>query len=171
MRNIAITTAAEQLVSAMTLSSTPKSATGTIRLLIADDQPIILRGLSLMLGSEADIDVVGLARDGVEVVEMANDLSPDVIIMDLQMPRQTGVEASREIMRDNTDIKIVVLTTFDTDDMVLDAIQAGAHAYLLKDSTEQDVLSTVRAVNRGEPSISPEIASRMMDRVESDQTG
>ena len=87
------------------------------------------------------------------------------------MPRQTGVEASREIMRDNTDIKIVVLTTFDTDDMVLDAIQAGAHAYLLKDSTEQDVLSTVRAVNRGEPSISPEIASRMMDRVESDQTG
>ena len=80
MRNIAITTAAEQPVSAMTLSSTPKSVTGTIRLLIADDQPIILRGLSLMLGSEADIDVVGLARDGVEVVEMANDLSPDVII-------------------------------------------------------------------------------------------
>ena len=111
-----------------------------------------------MLGSEADIDVVGLARDGVEVVEMANDLNPDVIIMDLQMPRQTGVEASSEIMRDNADIKIVVLTTFDTDEMVLDAIQAGAHAYLLKDSTEQDVLSTVRAVNRGEP-------------VESDQTG
>ena len=154
------------------MTATPASTAGPIRLLIADDQPIILRGLSLMLGSEEDIEVVGLAKDGVEVVEMASELRPDVIIMDLQMPRRTGVEASREIIRaEDSDIKIVVLTTFDTDDMVLDAIQAGAHAYLLKDSTEQDVLSTVRAVNRGEPSISPEIASRMMDRVESDQTG
>lgn len=118
-----------------------------------------------MLGSEEDIEVVGLAKDGVEVVEMASELRPDVIIMDLQMPRQTGVEASREIIRaEDSDIKIVVLTTFDTDDMVLDAIHAGAHAYLLKDSTEKDVLSTVRAVNRGEKAISPEITSRVMDR-------
>jgi len=158
-----ITTAVEQYPSRMT--STPASTAGPIRLLIADDQPIILRGLSLMLGSEEDIEVVGLAKDGVEVVEMASELRPDVIIMDLQMPRQTGVEASREIIRaEDSDIKIVVLTTFDTDDMVLDAIHAGAHAYLLKDSTEKDVLSTVRAVNRGEKAISPEITSRVMDR-------
>jgi len=123
---------------------------GTIRLLIADDQPTILRGLSLMLGSEDDVDVVGLASDGVEAVEMARDLRPDVIIMDLQMPRLTGVEATRAIMLDDTEARIVVLTTFATDSLVTDAIHAGAMAYLLKDSAEEDVLEIVRAVYRGE---------------------
>jgi len=122
-----------------------------------------------MLGSEDDIEIVGLARDGVEAVEMATELRPDVIIMDLQMPRKTGVEASREIIRDNADVRIVVLTTFDTDDMVLDAIQAGAHAYLLKDSTEKDVLSTVRTVKRGQSALSADVTSRVMDRLENDQ--
>ena len=126
----------------------------TIRLLIADDQPIILRGLSLMLGSEEDIEVVGLARDGIEAVEMASELSPDVIIMDLQMPRRSGVEASGDILLANSDIKIVVLTTFDTDNMVYDAMQAGAKAYLLKDSTEKDVLTTVRSVYHGQANMS-----------------
>ena len=118
-----------------------------------------------MLGSEDDIEVVGLAKDGVEVVEMAGELDPDVIIMDLQMPRQTGVEASREIIRNNADVRIVVLTTFDTDNMVLDAMHAGAHAYLLKDSTEKDVLTTVRAVNNGETSLSLEIAGKLNGRL------
>ena len=136
------------------------STSRKIRLLIADDQPIILRGLSLMLGSEEDIEVVGLAKDGIEAVEMASELKPDVIIMDLQMPRCTGVEASREILVANADTRIVVLTTFDTDNMVLDAIHAGASAYLLKDSTEKDVLSTVRAVYEGKASLTPDVISQ-----------
>ncbi len=136
------------------------STSRKIRLLIADDQPIILRGLSLMLGSEEDIEVVGLAKDGIEAVEMASELKPDVIIMDLQMPRCTGVEASREILVANADTRIVVLTTFDTDNMVLDAIHAGASAYLLKDSTEKDVLSTVRAVYEGKANLTPDVISQ-----------
>ena len=136
------------------------STSRKIRLLIADDQPIILRGLSLMLGSEEDIEVVGLAKDGIEAVEMASELKPDVIIMDLQMPRCTGVEASREILVANADTRIVVLTTFDTDNMVLDAIHAGASAYLLKDSTEKDVLSTVRSVYEGKASLTPDVISQ-----------
>ena len=136
------------------------STSRKIRLLIADDQPIILRGLSLMLGSEEDIEVVGLAKDGIEAVEMASELKPDVIIMDLQMPRCTGVEASREILVANADTRIVVLTTFDTDNMVLDAIHAGASAYLLKDSTEKDVLSTVRSVYEGKASMTPDAISQ-----------
>jgi len=136
------------------------STSRKIRLLIADDQPIILRGLSLMLGSEEDIEVVGLAKDGIEAVEMASELKPDVIIMDLQMPRCTGVEASREILVANADTRIVVLTTFDTDNMVLDAIHAGASAYLLKDSTEKDVLSTVRSVYEGKASLTPDAISQ-----------
>ncbi len=102
-----------------------------------------------MLGSEEDIEVVGLASDGIEAVEKASELCPDVIIMDLQMPRRSGVEACRDILFANPDIRIVVLTTFDTDNMVFDAMQAGAEAYLLKDSTEKDVLATVRSVYNG----------------------
>ena len=135
----------------MYLNYTPMShPPKTIRLLIADDQPVILRGLSLMLGSEDDIEVVGLANDGVEAVAMARELRPDVIIMDLQMPRLTGVEATRAIMLDSTDVKVVVLTTFATDTLVTDAIHAGALAYLLKDTAEADVLATVRAAYNGE---------------------
>lgn len=139
-------------------------APNTIRLLIADDQPVILRGLSMMLGSEDDIEIIGEANDGVEVATLATQLDPDVIIMDLQMPRKSGVEATREITQNKPNIKVVVLTTFDTDNMVFDAIRAGAQAYLLKDAEEQDVLKTVRAVHRGESTLSPQIARRVMEQ-------
>ena len=103
-----------------------------------------------MLGTEADVEVVGLANDGVEAVDMAKELRPDVIIMDLKMPRLTGVEATRAITLADADIKIVVLTTFVSDEMVFDAMRAGAQAYLLKDTDEQKVLKTVRAVHSGD---------------------
>jgi len=122
--------------------TTPKS----IRLLIADDQPTILRGLALMLGSEEDVEIVGLAKDGVEAVDMANKLVPDVVLMDLKMPRMTGLEATRAILRTNSAVKIVVLTTFDSDELKNEAISAGAHTFLLKDDDEQNVLATIRAV-------------------------
>ena len=136
------------------------ASTAPIRLLIVDDQPVILRGLSLMLGIEASVEVVGLANDGVEAVAMAKELRPDVIIMDLQMPRMNGVEATREITREVIGTRIVVLTTFDTDNLVNDAFSAGAVAYLLKDTAEEEVLSTVQAVHRGESYVSPEIARK-----------
>jgi len=122
--------------------------TNIIRLLIADDQPTILRGLALMLGSEEDVEVIGLAKDGVEAVEMATEHRPDVIIMDLQMPRMTGIEATKAIMHEDKDVKIVVLTTFDSDNLIQDALSAGAHKYLLKDDDEKKILATIRSVRQ-----------------------
>lgn len=131
------------------------SAPDKIRLLIADDQPVILRGLSLMLGAEKDVEVVGQAKDGVEAVEMAKELHPDVVIMDLQMPNLSGIDATRAITKMDADIKIVVLTTFASDNLVFDAMRVGARAYLLKDTDEQKVLTTVRAVHRGDAVLTP----------------
>jgi len=124
-------------------------STDKIRLLIADDQPTILRGLALLLGSEDDVEVVGQAKDGVEAVELANELQPDVILMDLRMPRMTGIEATRAITRENSGVKVVVLTTFDSDGLKNEALEAGAHTYLLKDDDEKNVLSTIRSIHQG----------------------
>ena len=125
------------------------STLANTRVLIADDQPVILRGLSMMLDNEDDIDVVGLANDGVEAVEMATELRPDVIIMDLQMPRLSGVEATKNIILKHPDMKIIALTTFDTDNQLSDAIRSGAYSYLLKDAGEKELLATVRDAHRG----------------------
>lgn len=133
-----------------------------IRLLIADDQPLIRRALSMTLSVEPGIRVVGQAADGVEAMEMAAQLQPDIVIMDLQMPRASGVVATREITARLAHTRVVVLTTFDHDELVFEAIRAGAHAYLLKDAAEADVVETVRAVHRGEARLSPSIASKVM---------
>lgn len=135
-----------------------------LRLLIVDDQPIIRRGLSMMLAVEEDIAVVGQAADGEEAVEMALATSPDVVIMDLQMPHASGVVATREISRRLPGTRVVVLSTYDDDELVFEAIRAGAQAYLLKDASEADVLETIRAVNRGESRLSPTIARKVLDQ-------
>ena len=134
----------------------------TIRLMIVDDQPLIRRGLAMMLDTESDIEIVATAADGQQAIEAALEFEPDVIIMDLQMPGINGVDATREITSQKTDIRVVVLTTFDHDDLVFDAIRAGAQAYLLKDATETEVLATVKAVHRGESYLSPSIARKVM---------
>jgi DNA-binding NarL/FixJ family response regulator len=136
-----------------------------LRLLIADDQPLIRRGLSLMLAAEPGIDVVGQAADGQEAIDRALQLQPDEVVMDLQMPRVSGVVATREITARLPGTRVVVLTTFDDDELVFEAIRAGAHAYLLKDATEDQVLDTIRAAHRGEPRLSPSIARKVMDRL------
>ncbi len=136
----------------------------TLRLLIADDQALIRRGLAMMLAAEPGIEVVGQAADGVEAIEQALQLRPDVIVMDLQMPRASGVVATREITSQLPDTRVVVLTTYDDDDLVFEAIRAGAHAYLLKDASEEEVLETVRAVQRGESRLSPPIARKVMEQ-------
>lgn len=135
-----------------------------LRLLIADDQPLIRRALSMTLGAEPDIEIVGQAVDGVDAIEQALALRPDVIVMDLQMPRASGVVATREITSQLPAVGVVVLTTYDHDDLVFEAIRAGARAYLLKDAAEDEVLDTIRAVHRGESRLSPSIARKVMEQ-------
>ncbi|MEZ5728179.1 MAG: response regulator transcription factor [Burkholderiaceae bacterium] len=135
-----------------------------IRLLVVDDQPLIRRGLAMMLGAEQDVTVVGQAGDGREAIDAALAHRPDVVVMDLRMPGVGGVAATREICTRLPATKVVVLTTYDDDELVFAAIQAGAQAYLLKDASESDVLSTVRAVHRGESNLSPSIARKVMAR-------
>ena len=141
--------------------------TAPIRLLIADDQPIIRRGLALMLGAEDGIEVVGQAGDGVQALEMAHTLNPDVVVMDLRMPRLGGVAATRRLASELPHVRVVVLTTFDDDELVLEAVRAGAQAYLLKDAEEAEVLETVRAVHRGESRLSPTVARKVLDQLRS----
>lgn len=135
-----------------------------LRLLIVDDQPIIRRGLSMMLAAEEDIAVVGQAADGQEALELALATLPDVVVMDLQMPRTSGVIATREITARLPNTRVVVLSTYDDDELVFEAIRAGAQAYLLKDASEAVVLDTIRCVNRGESRLSPTIARKVMEQ-------
>jgi DNA-binding NarL/FixJ family response regulator len=142
----------------------PAAGAAPLRLLIVDDQPLIRRGLSMMLQAEPGIEVVGQAADGLEAIDMALTLRPDVVVMDLQMPRASGVVATREISARLPATRVLVLTTYDEDDLVFEAIRAGARAYLLKDATEAELLATVRAVHRGESHLSPTIARKVMDQ-------
>ncbi|MBK6854200.1 MAG: response regulator transcription factor [Burkholderiales bacterium] len=138
-----------------------------LRLLIVDDQPLIRRGLAMMLATEAGIDVVGQACDGLDAIVQAQATRPDVVVMDLQMPRASGVVATREITASLPATRVVVLSTYDDDELVFEAIRAGAQAYLLKDASEAEVLDTIRAVHRGESRLSPSIARKVMEQFRS----
>jgi DNA-binding NarL/FixJ family response regulator len=134
-----------------------------IRLLVVDDQPVVRRGLSLMLSMEPDMEVVGEGSDGLEAVERAQRLRPDVVLMDLHMPRKGGVGATREICAMLPHTRVLVLTTMEAEQAVFDAVRAGATAYLLKDASESEVVETVRAVHRGESHLTPQIARKVLD--------
>jgi DNA-binding NarL/FixJ family response regulator len=135
-----------------------------IRIVIAEDQALVRRGAAMLLSMEPDMEVVGQARNGVEAVELANLLQPDVILMDLHMPLKGGVAATREITRDLPTTQILVLTTLNDDETVFEAVRAGAHAYLLKDAAEDELLETIRALRRGESRLTPQIARKVMDQ-------
>ena len=135
----------------------------TIRVLIADDHGVVREGLRAVLGSEVDLEVVGEATTGNEVVERAAELRPDVILMDIQMPGVNGIEATRHIRRINPEIGIVVLTMFEDDDSVFSAMRAGARGYVLKGAPPSEILKVLRAVGAGEAHFGPEIAGRLMD--------
>ena len=135
-----------------------------IRVLIVDDHTVVRDGLSSMLGREDDIEVVGEAENGLEGVEQATLLKPDVVLMDLRMPELDGVEAMRRIREQLPEINFLVLTTFDTDEYIYDAIEAGAKGFLLKDASREDLFKAVRAVARGESLIEPGIAARVLNR-------
>jgi DNA-binding NarL/FixJ family response regulator len=135
-----------------------------IRIVIAEDQAIVRRGSALLLSMEPDMEVVGQARNGVEAIELAQLLRPDVVLMDLHMPVKGGVAATREITQALPGTQILVLTTLDDDETVFEAVRAGAHAYLLKDADEDELLETVRALKRGESRLTPQIARKVMDQ-------
>lgn len=133
-----------------------------IRLLLADDQLLLLDGLRVILGAEDDMEVVGAARDGEEAVELARRHRPDLVLCDLRMPGTDGVEATRRIAAELPGTRVVVLTTYDHDDLVLRALQAGAAAYLLKDLPAQELVHAVRAVAAGQTILQPASARRLL---------
>ena len=138
--------------------------TEPIRIIIADDHPIVREGLATVLNQEEDLEVVGQAGNGLEAVAQASELHPDIILMDLQMPEMDGVAAIEKIKEESPAIGIIILTTYDTDDYIFRGIEAGARGYLLKDSPPAEVLKAIRAVHQGESLIQPRVAGRLLDR-------
>ncbi|MGH3374518.1 MAG: response regulator [Actinoallomurus sp.] len=134
-----------------------------IRLLIVDDHPIVRDGLRGVFAAEPDLEVVGEAADGAEALRRAGEA--DVVLMDLRMPGMGGVEAIRKLRDTTPDVRVLVLTTFDTDSDVLPAIEAGATGYLLKDAPRDELVRAVRSAHRGESVLAPSVAGRLMGRV------
>src|SRR5512135_2840950 len=136
--------------------------TNKIRVLLADDQDIIRTGLTIILNHQPDLEVVGQAADGMEAVELAKQLQPDVILMDIKMPRLNGIQATRQIMAALPKTQVIILTTYDTDDWVFDGIRAGAVGYLLKDTSGDSLADAVRGALRGESQIDPTVARKVL---------
>jgi NarL family two-component system response regulator LiaR len=144
------------------MKSAPKKA---IRLLIADDHTIVRKGLKVLLATEPDMLVVGEAENGAEAVEKAEALKPDVVLMDLVMPEMDGIEATRRITAQKPGVRVLVLTSFAADDKVFPAVKAGALGYLLKDSNPDQLLEAIRRVHRGEPSLEPSLARKVLQEL------
>ncbi|MFF0270391.1 response regulator [Kribbella sp. NPDC004536] len=136
-----------------------------IRVLVVDDHPVVRSGLSGMLSVTDDITVVGEAGDGSEALALVDSTSPDVVLMDLRMPRMDGVAATGAIVSSHPSTRVLVLTTYDTDTDILHAVEAGAAGYLLKDTPHADLLNGIRAAARGETVLAPPVAARLMSRL------
>lgn len=136
-----------------------------IRVIVADDHPIVRSGIVALLAATDDVDVVGVAGDGREAVDLAAALQPDLVLMDLRMPVLSGDRATAEIIARDPAVRVVVLTTYETDEQILTAIEAGAVGYLLKASPEDELLAGVRSAARGEVALAPSIAAMLVRRV------
>ncbi len=139
--------------------------TGPIRVIVADDHNLVRKGIRALLAEEPDIEVVGEAGDGAAAVTETIRLQPDVVVMDLVMPGMDGIEAIRRIHTDLPTVRILVLTSFASDDKVFPAIRAGAVGYLLKDSEPEDLIQAIRQVHQGEVSLHPDIARKVLQEV------
>jgi len=137
----------------------------SIRILIADDHELVRQGLMALLSVKSGVEVIGQAEDGEKAVELANTLKPDIILMDLLMPRKNGIEATREIKTDNPDARILIITSFAEDENVYQAIKAGALGYLLKDSSPQELMQAIRDVCEGRMSLHPNIALKLIEEL------
>ena len=134
----------------------------TIRIVLVDDDPLVRAGLGLILGGSPDLEVVAEAADGVEAVQVVAEHKPDIVLMDIRMPRRDGIAATAEILARPDAPRVVVLTTFDSDDMVLKALQAGASGFLLKDTPPPKMVEAIRAVDAGETTLSPSVISQVI---------
>jgi DNA-binding NarL/FixJ family response regulator len=141
-----------------------------MKVIICDDQAIVRDGLEMLLKLEPDFKVVGVAEDGAAAVEMAAKEKPDLVLMDLKMPIMNGVEATRQIRTRYPDIKVLVLTTYDDDEWVFDAIQAGASGYLLKDTPRDEVVKAIRGTVTGKTYVDPSVAGKVLRQASSHQT-
>jgi len=137
----------------------------TLRILIAEDHKVVLRGLESLLRTEADFEVVGTAMDGVEALAAVIDLQPDVMLLDLQLPKKTGLQIIPEVRTQAPNTKIVVLTSFSDDETVFAAIQAGALSYLLKDCSPEELMQTMRDAHQGKPTLPTDIAIRLVREI------
>ncbi|HZM75394.1 MAG TPA: response regulator transcription factor [Candidatus Limnocylindrales bacterium] len=135
-----------------------------IRVLLADDQQLLRTGFKMVLGTEPDLDIVGEATDGVEAVEMARRLLPDVVLMDVRMPRKDGVAATADIVAQKLPVRVLILTTFDLDEYVVGALRAGASGFLAKDVPAEELVAAIRTVAAGEAVVAPRILRRLLDR-------
>ncbi len=137
----------------------------TIRVVVVDDQEMVRAGFAALLGAERDIEVVGTAADGAEGVSTVRRLTPDVVLMDVRMPVLDGIEATRQILRDDaTAPRVVMLTTFDADDYVYESLRAGASGFLLKDASPTELAEAVRVVAAGEALLAPSVTRRVIEQ-------
>jgi DNA-binding NarL/FixJ family response regulator len=141
-----------------------------MKIIICDDQAVVRDGLEMLLTLEKDIQVLGTAQDGDEAVELVSKNQPDLVLMDLKMPGMNGIEATRQIRAKFPEVKVLVLTTYDDDEWVFDAIRAGASGYLLKDTPREEVVKAIRGTVEGKSFVDPAIAGKLMGQVARGQT-
>ena len=142
--------------------------TAAIRIVVADDHPIVRAGIVGLLESEPGLEVIGEAADGAEAVAVATSARPDLVLMDLRMPQLDGAAATARILADVPGTRVLVLTTYETDDHILAAIEAGASGYLLKAAPQAEIVAGIRAVAAGETVLAPSIAAKLVSRVRAD---